>query len=45
MLECANVLKLLYKELANDGSCVPKHAALCDMTLKYFAGRLFSLCL
>jgi hypothetical protein len=32
-------LKLLQKELPEDGSCEPKHVALCDLTLKCCVGR------
>jgi hypothetical protein len=32
MHKCTYVFKLLYKEEPDDGSCEPKHVALCDMT-------------
>jgi len=43
MHKCTNIFKLLYKELADNVSCVPKHVAMCDMALKYFVGRHLSL--
>jgi len=34
ILKCTDVFKLLCKEVP-DGSCEPKHVAVCDVTLKF----------
>jgi len=39
------VFKLLCKEVPDYGSCEPKHVAVCDVTLKWCAGRHIVVCL
>jgi hypothetical protein len=42
---CTYVFNLLYKEAPEDVSCKPKHAALCDVTLKCCAVQHIFICL
>jgi hypothetical protein len=47
MLKCTSVFEFLYKKcLPADGSCGPKHVAVCcDVTLLCFVGRHIVVCL
>jgi len=44
MPKCTHVFKL-YKVVPDDGSCEPKHVAVCAMTLKCCSGRYIVVCL